>query len=61
MADWTSRRDVAQFMQRVRAERTTLLSSLTFGRHVHTVEAKDYQTLSAGRRALAELGILHED
>lgn len=59
--DLHSRRDVAQFMQRVRAERTTLLSSLTFGRHVHTVEAKDHQTLSAGRRALAELGILHED
>lgn len=59
--DLRSRRDVAQFMERLREERTTLLSMLTHGAHVHTVEAKDRETLSAGRAALRELGILAED
>jgi hypothetical protein len=58
--DLHSRRDVAQFVERVRDQRTTLLSSLTSGRHVHTVEAKDVETLKAGRLALADLGILYE-
>lgn len=58
--DLHSRRDVAQFMERLREERTMLLSMLTHGAHVHTVEAKDRETLSAGRAALRELGILDE-
>ncbi|MDA8346162.1 MAG: transcription repressor NadR [Thermaerobacter sp.] len=58
--DLRSRRDVAQFMERLREERTMLLSALTHGAHVHTVEARDRETLSAGRSALRELGMLDE-
>ena len=58
--DLHSRRDVEQFMERVRSDHTALLSSLTHGAHVHTVEAKDREVLSAGRAALRELGILNE-
>ncbi|EQD76355.1 3H domain protein [mine drainage metagenome] len=59
--DLRSRRDVTHFIERVREERAPLLSVLTYGAHVHTVEATDHETLSAGRAALRELGILDED
>jgi len=58
--DLHSRRDVAFFLERLQRERGQLLSSLTDGRHVHTVEARDRETLSAGRRALDALGLLDE-
>lgn len=56
-----SRRDVEQFVAQVRTHRTTLLSALTRGEHVHSVEAKDEETLRLGRDALREIGILRED
>ncbi len=59
--DLQSRRDVSQFMQRLHEEETTLLSTLTHGAHVHTVEARDRELLTAGRSALRQLGILNED
>lgn len=58
--DLRSRRDVHQFMERLRLYDGTLLSVLTHGAHVHTVEAPDRETLSAGRAALRALGILDE-
>jgi transcriptional regulator of NAD metabolism len=55
-----SRRDVDLFLDRLREHGGLLLSVLTGGAHVHTVEAPDAPTLAAGRQALAELGILDE-
>ncbi len=55
-----SRRDVDLFLERLREHGGQLLSVLTGGAHVHTVEAPDAVTLAAGRQALAQLGILDE-
>jgi len=55
-----SRRDVAQYLARMRQDGGQLLSVLTGGVHVHTVEAADAATLALGRQALARLGILDE-
>ena len=55
-----SRRDVELFLERLREHGGQLLSVLTGGSHVHTVEARDASTLAEGRQALARLGILDE-
>ena len=55
-----SRRDVDLFLERLRQNGGQLLSVLTGGAHVHTVEAPDAATLAAGRQALVQLGILDE-
>lgn len=55
-----SRRDVEMYLERMRQHGGQLLSVLTGGAHVHTVEAPDAPTLAAGRQALAQLGILDE-
>ncbi len=55
-----SRRDVDLFLERLDQNGGQLLSVLTGGAHVHTVEAPDAPTLAAGRQVLAQLGILDE-
>lgn len=55
-----SRRDVDLYLERMRQNGGALLSSLTDGAHIHTVEARDLATLAAGRQALRRLGLLDE-
>ena len=55
-----SRHDVEMYLESMRRHGGQLLSVLTGGAHVHTVEAPDASTLAAGRRALQALGFLDE-
>jgi len=50
--------DVEDFLQKVESEGARLLSSLTDGFHLHTVEARDPRALVRAREGLARLGIL---
>jgi transcriptional regulator of NAD metabolism len=52
-----SRRDVALFLEQVRQSGATLLSSLTGGYHMHTVEAPDDEHLDEAVAALRRNGI----
>ncbi|MGB9679500.1 MAG: transcription repressor NadR [Thermoanaerobacteraceae bacterium] len=56
----SSRYEVKQFMRYIENGKTTLLSSLTEGVHLHTVEAKDLETLERIQKALKEKGFLIE-
>jgi uncharacterized protein len=53
-----SRADVEDFLKRVRSSKATLLSALTGGVHLHTVEASRPEAISRARAALRTLGIL---
>lgn len=53
-----SRADVQDFLQRVKATHASLLSSLTHGVHLHTVEASRPEMISRARAQLRERGIL---
>lgn len=50
--------DVRRFMERLRAEGIQLLSSLTGGLHLHTLEARHPEALERARAAMARLGFL---
>lgn len=54
----SSRRDVAHFMAKLENQSASLLSTLTDGVHLHTVEAPTREHLEEGRAALQALGIL---
>lgn len=56
-----SRYDVEQFLQTVRAKKATLLSELTDGIHLHTLEADAIEKLDAACKALEKLGILYQE
>lgn len=56
-----SRQDVKQFVTRVKAEGATLLSSLTGGVHLHTVEYRKQENLAAARVELRRRGFLAGD
>ncbi|MGA9885690.1 MAG: transcription repressor NadR [Candidatus Acidiferrales bacterium] len=53
-----SRADVQDFLTRVKATRASLLSSLTSGIHLHTVEASRLEMISRARARLRERGFL---
>jgi len=53
-----SREDVQRFIGKVRAERASLLSSLTGGLHLHTLQAPEVSRLDRACQALREAGIL---
>ncbi|MCL6636662.1 MAG: transcription repressor NadR [Alicyclobacillus sp.] len=53
----SSRRDVQLFMERVRSSGAALLSSLTDGFHLHTVEAPDAARMAEAVAALKAHGI----
>lgn len=55
-----SRADVAQFMAQLRATGAHLLSELTDGLHLHTLEARSPEALERARRVLRERGYLVE-
>jgi transcriptional regulator of NAD metabolism len=53
-----SRADVAEFMRRWRASGATLLSALTGGVHLHTIEASKPQMIARAKEQLLAQGIL---
>ena len=53
-----SRSDVAEFMRRWRTTKASLLSSLTRGVHLHTIEAKKPEILQRAKKQLRERGFL---
>lgn len=53
-----SRTDVQDFLQRVKATHASLLSSLTGGVHLHTVEASRPEMISRARAQLRQKGFL---
>ncbi len=56
----SSRSDVHAFMEQLRETGAHLLSELTEGVHLHTLEADDLARLEAARSALREAGYLIE-
>jgi uncharacterized protein len=56
-----SRADVTTFVRRLTETRATLLSALTGGIHLHTIEAPTRAALEAARAALAARGYLLTD
>jgi transcriptional regulator of NAD metabolism len=56
-----SRADVVAFVRRLAETRATLLSALTGGVHLHTLEAPTRAALEAARAALAARGYLLTD
>lgn len=57
----SSARDVAQYIERLRKEQTTLLSSLTAGIHIHQIACKDESAFQHIIAALRSANILYED
>jgi uncharacterized protein len=53
-----SRADVRDFMEQMRSSKASLLSSLTGGVHLHTVEASRPEAISRAKAELRKLGIL---
>jgi transcriptional regulator of NAD metabolism len=53
-----TRDDVAEFMRRLEESQAPLLSSLTDGVHLHTVEARRPEAIQRARDELRRLGIL---
>lgn len=53
-----SRADVQDFLKQVMAKKATLLSSLTRGVHLHTVEASRSEMIARAKAALREQGFL---
>lgn len=53
-----SRSDVEDFMNRVRLQKATLLSALTGGIHLHTVEANRKEQIARAKTKLRERGFL---
>ena len=56
----TSRDDVREFAQRIEAGEVALLSELSGGVHLHTVEAPNQERLERARQDLREHGYLVE-
>ena len=55
-----SREDVRQFIDRLRVTGAHLLSELTDGVHLHTLEARRPEQLARARQVLQERGYLVE-
>jgi uncharacterized protein len=53
-----SRADVQDFLQQVRSSKATLLSALTAGVHLHTVEASRPEAIARAKTELRKRGIL---
>lgn len=56
----SSREDVRKFIEKWQASNAHLLSSLTEGIHLHTIEAPEQETLDQACAALSQAGILFE-
>lgn len=57
----SNRKEVEQFMARIRETNAAFLSELTDGVHLHTVSAKDSRTLDAAEKALKKAGFLLDE
>ncbi|HHW57493.1 MAG TPA: transcription repressor NadR [Clostridia bacterium] len=57
----SSRYDISKFMECIKEGKATLLSSLTDGVHLHTVEAENEEALKRIQEALKEKGFLIEE
>lgn len=53
-----SRRDIQDFLEKIRTGKSSLLKNVTAGYHYHTIAAEDTQTLDAIQQKLAEKGML---
>lgn len=53
-----SRYEVERFYQEIQEKEAMLLSALTNGVHLHTLEADSIEKLDAASKALSEAGIL---
>jgi len=53
-----SRADVQDFLRQVRTRKASLLSSLTGGVHLHTIEANRAETIARAKAKLRERGFL---
>ncbi|MDC3411889.1 transcription repressor NadR [Aquibacillus sp. 3ASR75-11] len=56
----SNRRDVKQFLEKVKASNASLLSELTDGIHLHTISAENEAALNEAIEALREAGITLE-
>lgn len=56
--DLSSRRDVKEFMERMKEDQGVSLKSMTNGYHFHTVEAEDEETLDRIEQELQNKGYL---
>ncbi|GEK90658.1 transcription repressor NadR [Alkalibacterium kapii] len=56
----SSRLEVDEFLERIEATETSLLSTLTHGIHTHTIRVRDEKTLGKLTSALKEKGYLYE-
>ncbi|MDI3298585.1 MAG: transcription repressor NadR [Bacillota bacterium] len=56
--DLATHEQVDAWLEEVRRHRASLLSSLTGGVHLHTLESRDAQGVARARRRLEELGFL---
>ncbi|HEX3015504.1 MAG TPA: transcription repressor NadR [Desulfobacteria bacterium] len=56
-----TRLDVKRFMEKMTETEASLLSSLTEGRHLHTLEAPNQETLDLAIAALKKIGFLAEN
>ncbi|NRD75978.1 transcription repressor NadR [Bacillus sp. BRMEA1] len=56
----SNRQDVKQFMDKIRFTKAALLSELTGGIHLHTISARNEQTLNQAEDALRKEGFLME-
>lgn len=53
-----SRRDIQDFMEKIRSGKSSLLKNVTSGYHYHTISADDDQTLDSIHKMLEEKGML---
>lgn len=53
-----SRRDIQDFMEKIRSGKSSLLKNVTSGYHYHTISADDEQTLDSIHKILEEKGML---
>lgn len=56
----SNRREVAQFLDKIKATKAPYLLNLTNGIHLHTIEADNTEKLDAAYQKLKELGIIVE-
>ena len=56
-----SRRDVQQYIKRMKDSKAELLSTISGGIHTHLVEAKTEEELDAIGQALRDVGVLYKD
>lgn len=55
-----SRRDVSQYIKKMKDSQAPLLSSISGGIHTHLVEADSEEDLNAIEKALQDLGVLYQ-